>query len=250
MAPKRPEPADAAAPHRRVKTQTPAEDNLAGAQNGSASRESSRWRTNDNASRSGWRRETYQALAQKARGIIAARDPIYGVAHPANSSHNDGMRLVKSDPALDAAGMTRALLRLQAVVKERGLKASSTRDSIARAALSRRGHFSVDELLADLRARGAREVHTATVYRVLPLLVEAGLLQMTLVSNREGARYERAFERDHHDHLICTACGKIIEFEHEAIEVLQRDIAERFGFRLTGHIHELLGTCADCDPQR
>lgn len=156
------------------------------------------------------------------------------------------MRLVDSEPALDDAGMVRALERLQAVVKERGLKSSATRDKVARAALATSGHFSVDELVADLRAQGSADVHTATVYRVLPLLVEAGLLQLTLVSNREGTRYERAFERDHHDHLICTTCGKVVEFEFEAIEVLQRDVAERFGFELTGHVHELLGICGDC----
>ena len=156
------------------------------------------------------------------------------------------MRLVNPEPGLDKAGVARALERLNGVVKARGLKASSTRDAVARAALRRRGHFSVDELIADLRSGGAAEVHAATVYRVLPLLVEAGLLQMTLVSNREGARYERAFEREHHDHLICTMCGKVVEFEFEAIEVLQRDVAERFGFHLTGHVHELLGTCRDC----
>jgi Fur family transcriptional regulator, ferric uptake regulator len=156
------------------------------------------------------------------------------------------MRLVNPEPTLDEAGVSRALERLHHVVRDRGLKSSSTRDAVARAALQRRGHFSVDELIADLRAGGAAEVHAATVYRVIPLLLEAGLIQMTLVSNREGARYERAFEREHHDHLICTACGNVVEFEFEAIELLQRDVAERFGFHLTGHVHELLGTCSNC----
>jgi Fur family ferric uptake transcriptional regulator len=156
------------------------------------------------------------------------------------------MRLVNPGPTLNEAGVERALERLHQVVKSRGLKSSSTRDAVARAALQRRGHFSADELIADLRAGAGADVHAATVYRVIPLLVEAGLIQMTLVSNREGARYERAFEREHHDHLICTSCGKVIEFEFEAIEVLQRDVAERFGFHLTGHVHELLGTCAGC----
>lgn len=156
------------------------------------------------------------------------------------------MRLAKPGPALDDAGIARALERLSRVVKERGLKSSATRDAVARAALTRSGHFLVEELSADLREHGSTDVHPATVYRVLPLLVEAGLLRMTLVSTSEGARYERAFEREHHDHLICTQCGKIVEFEFEAIELLQRDLAESFDFQLTGHIHELLGICGDC----
>lgn len=160
------------------------------------------------------------------------------------------MRVVSAVDPLDEGGIERALETLRATVKRRGLKSSATRDAIARAALRRRGHFSVDDLVNDLRARGGTDAHAATVYRVLPLLVEAGLLQMTLVSSRDGARYERAFEREHHDHLICTSCGEVVEFEHEAIEVLQRDVAERFGFQLTGHVHELLGTCSACSRRK
>lgn len=169
-----------------------------------------------------------------------------GIANCAIRSHNTGMRRVNNERALDEAGLMRALERLGSVVKARGLKASSTRDAVARAALCCRGHFSVDELIAKLRSGGVAEVHSATVYRVLPLLVEAGLLQVALVSNRDGACYERSFEREHHDHIICTSCGKVVEFEFEAIEVLQRDVAERFGFHLTGHVHELLGICRGC----
>lgn len=160
------------------------------------------------------------------------------------------MRLLRPAQALGEAGIARGLERLHALVKARGLKSSATRDAIARTALRRRGHFSVEELLADLHASTAKEVHATTVYRVLPLLVEAGLLQVTLVTRGEGARYERAFERAHHDHLICTSCDKIVEFEFEAIELLQRDIAERFGFELIGHVHELHGICAACRARR
>jgi Fur family ferric uptake transcriptional regulator len=156
------------------------------------------------------------------------------------------MRRLRQPPALDDEGLKRALDHLRAAVRERGLKSSSVREAVARAALRRQGHFSVDELVRELRDGGVADAHPATVYRVLPLLVEAGLIQMTLHSTGDGARYERAFEREHHDHLICTACGKIVEFQFEAIEILQRDVAERFGFLLTGHIHELLGTCRDC----
>jgi Fur family ferric uptake transcriptional regulator len=153
---------------------------------------------------------------------------------------------VRPPAALDQAGIERAMERLRQTVRRRGLKSSSVREAIARAALARQGHFSIDELVRDVRVGGVSEAHAATVYRVVPLLVEAGLLQVTLVTGGEGARYERAFEREHHDHLICTGCGKVVEFHFEAIEVLQRDVAERFGFELTGHVHELLGTCREC----
>jgi Fur family transcriptional regulator, ferric uptake regulator len=156
------------------------------------------------------------------------------------------VRRLHQPPALDDAGLQRALDRLLAVVRERGLKSSAVREAVARVALLRQGHFSVEDLVTELREGGVSDAHTATVYRVLPLLVEAGLLQLALVSTAAGARYERAFEREHHDHLICVGCGKVVEFQFEAIELLQSDVAERFGFQLTGHVHELLGTCKDC----
>lgn len=164
----------------------------------------------------------------------------------AGELHNWRMKRLATVKALDPTAIDRALEQLSELVRERGLKSSTVRDAVARAALARRGHFTVDELIHDLRRKGVDVVHPATVYRVLPLLVEAGLLQEALVSTGEGARYERAFEREHHDHLICTECGQVIEFQSEAIEVLQREVAENFGFNLTGHIHELLGKCQSC----
>jgi Fur family ferric uptake transcriptional regulator len=156
------------------------------------------------------------------------------------------MRRVPASATLDERSVERALEQLRRVVRERGLKSSQVREAVARAALRQTGHFSVDDIVRELRERGVGDAHPATVYRVLPLLVEAGILQETLVSAGEGARYERAFEREHHDHLLCTRCGKIVEFQFEAIELLQRNVAERFGFELTGHVHELLGICRDC----
>ncbi len=154
------------------------------------------------------------------------------------------MHRLRQAPALDDAAVDRALSRLRDKVRDLGLKSSTVRDAVARAALKRRGHFSVDDLIADLGPNS--DAHPATVYRVLPLLIDAGLIQTTLVSTGESARYERAFEREHHDHLICTGCGKVVEFHSEAIEALQQEIAQHFGFRLRAHVHELMGFCKAC----
>jgi Fur family ferric uptake transcriptional regulator len=134
--------------------------------------------------------------------------------------------------------------RLRQLVRERGLKASEVRDNIARAALLVEGHFSIEDLMDALP-----DAHTATVYRVIPLLVEAGLLQPAPGPSDQGNRYERAFEREHHDHLVCTNCQKVVEFHFETIELLQRDVAERFGFVLSGHVHQLFGTCSSCQKK-
>ncbi|HVW29996.1 MAG TPA: Fur family transcriptional regulator [Polyangiaceae bacterium] len=140
----------------------------------------------------------------------------------------------------------RALVRFRAVLHERSLKLSSVREAIVRAALARDGHFTVEELSKDLRSRGVLEAHVATVYRAIPLLVEAGLIQATMLSRGNEHHYEVAFEREHHDHLVCKLCGKVVEFHSEALEALQREIASRYGFVIDEHVHELLGRCGDC----
>jgi Fur family transcriptional regulator, ferric uptake regulator len=156
------------------------------------------------------------------------------------------MRLVRKAPLLDEAALQRALARLREVLHARGLKMTTVREALARAALAYEGHFDVEELVRVLRANNVRDAHAATVYRALPLLVEAGLLQNALVTSSERTRFERAFEREHHDHLVCTSCKKVVEFHFEAFEVLQRDVAEHFGFALTDHVHELVGLCRQC----
>ena len=102
-------------------------------------------------------------------------------------------------------------------------------------------HVSIDELLAKVRRRN-RKVGYATVYRTLKLLVEGGLAVERQFSDGH-ARYEVA--GDHHDHLICTKCSLILEFEDPEIERLQERIAQKLGgFSVSRHRHELYGLCA------
>jgi Fur family ferric uptake transcriptional regulator len=150
-----------------------------------------------------------------------------------------------ADAADGEARLRRALEHFQQALAEQSLKMTDVRRAIVRAALTYRGHFEVQDLVRELRAHGVNEASMATVYRVLPLLLETGLVQPTLLSG-ERHRYEVAFEREHHDHLVCTSCGKVIEFRFEPIEQLQAELASRYNFELTSHFHELLGHCGDC----
>lgn len=119
------------------------------------------------------------------------------------------------------------------------------REAIVRAALARDGHFDIDDLAADLRPKG---VSKATVYRALPLLMEAGIIQPTMLSG-EKRRYEPAFGQEHHDHLICSRCEEVVEFQFEAFEMLEREVAAKHGYRLAGAFHELTGVCASCQAK-
>jgi Fur family ferric uptake transcriptional regulator len=140
--------------------------------------------------------------------------------------------------------MKQAVACFRTYLREHDLRVTDERDAIVRAALAREGHFSVEELALDLQARGV-DASRATVYRALPLLMEAGIIQPTELS-RERRLYEAAYGKEHHDHLICSRCNTVIEFHFEAFEMLQRDLAAKYGFELTAHFHELIGVCGTC----
>ena len=134
--------------------------------------------------------------------------------------------------------------RLAAWIAARGLKTTRQRDLIVDTFFSQPGHLSVEELLEKVTARD-RSIGAATVYRTMKILTDAGLAS---ARHFEGGqtRYEAALDRHHHDHLICTSCGRIVEFENERIEELQERVAEQQGFKVTHHKLELYGLCRLC----
>jgi Fur family ferric uptake transcriptional regulator len=102
----------------------------------------------------------------------------------------------------------------------------------------------IDGLLRQVRAVDSR-VGYATVYRTMKLLADSGVVQ----EHKFGdglTRYELVDEQHHHDHLICLECGKITEFEEPLIEELQARVAQRYGFLVKQHKHELYGVCVEC----
>lgn len=126
-----------------------------------------------------------------------------------------------------------------------GLKASRQREVIAGVFFRCGGHISVEELLRKVRDIEPR-VSQATVYRTMKLLHQSGLAEERRF-NDGFLRYEpKDVNAAHHDHLICTGCGKIIEFVSDEIESLQDRVAKAHDFSVTHHRMELYGLCALC----
>lgn len=139
---------------------------------------------------------------------------------------------------------------LREYVAQNGLKFTRQRELIAEVFFQAEGHLNAEEVLERVR-KEQPQVSLATVYRTMKLLTECGLAE----SHRFGERqtlYEPAPEEDdHHDHIICTDCGKITEFYDQRIEALQERIAEKRGFVVTHHRMELYAECTDVDcPDR
>tara|TARA_B100000475_G_scaffold200599_1_gene185429 strand:+ start:2093 stop:2518 length:426 start_codon:yes stop_codon:yes gene_type:complete len=127
-------------------------------------------------------------------------------------------------------------------LKDAGLKVTHPRSKILELLQSHPDdHLSADEIHAYL-TRDNESIGLATVYRVLTQLELAGLIQKNQFSDNQSS-YE--IQKKHHDHLICTKCGKIIEFVNDDLEKLQEKISEKFQFRLDSHVMTLFGECKD-----
>jgi len=133
---------------------------------------------------------------------------------------------------------------LQPLLAKHGLRRSRTREVIAEMFLATPGHVSVDELATRVRAHYAG-IGRTTVYRTLRLLADCGLAE-THDFGDGITRYESAQKKAHHDHLLCTSCGEILEFENPEIEALQEDVARIHGFTTESHKLELYGRCPRC----
>jgi Fur family ferric uptake transcriptional regulator len=146
--------------------------------------------------------------------------------------------------------MARARMqKFEQALRERGLKSTAQRDDIARVFLGGDGHYSVDDLYTAVRKVNPR-VGYATVYRTLKLLKEVGLAAERHFDDGQ-ARYEAIEETaQHHDHIICERCGKIVEFNSEELERQQERIARFLGFVVSRHRMELYGICSDCREGR
>jgi Fur family transcriptional regulator, ferric uptake regulator len=105
-------------------------------------------------------------------------------------------------------------------------------------------HFDADNLFIDLKNNGSK-VSRATVYKTLNLLHECGLVSRYRFSQGH-AQYEKTTDRPHHDHMVCTRCGKIIEFENSRVVRLQDDACAVYGFKPTYHSFQIFGACLDC----
>ena len=132
--------------------------------------------------------------------------------------------------------------RFDAYVRKHGLKSTQQRDVIVDQFLRSTGHMSIDDLLSKVRRKNPR-VGYATVYRTMKLLTDAGIAAARQFGDGQ-TRFEVSDTDGHHDHLICNQCGLILEFENDAIERLQEEMAESLGgFKLVRHKLELYGIC-------
>jgi len=139
--------------------------------------------------------------------------------------------------------------RLRVILKKNGLKYTKQRELILETLFENRNHYTPEELYILIKEKYPNlNIGIATVYRTLSFLEESKIVS-SISFGADGKKYELML-KEHHDHLVCTECGKIIEFHNEIIEEQQELIAKEFNFKMTTHIMQLVGICQECQDKK
>lgn len=133
-------------------------------------------------------------------------------------------------------------------IRKCGLRRTGQRDLILEVFLSTEEHLSSEDLYLLVKKKDPQVGYT-TVYRTLKLLTEAGLAREVMFGDGK-TYYEHHHDHEHHDHLICTGCGRVEEFFSAEIEALQDQIAEGLGFTPTHHSLRMWGFCSECQKRK
>jgi len=133
-------------------------------------------------------------------------------------------------------------------IQAAGLRKTGQRDLILEIFLSTEEHLTSEDLHSLVHKKDPT-VGLTTVYRTLKLLTEAGLAREVRFGDNK-TYYEHHYNHEHHDHMICTECGKVIEFFSPDIEDLQDQMASNFCFKPTHHSLRMWGVCSDCQEKK
>ena len=132
----------------------------------------------------------------------------------------------------------------EAYLATKNLKHSQQRKEILGIFLGIDRHLTAEELYRIVKKRSPA-IGYATVYRTLKLLAASGLCR-ELKFEDGTTRYEHQYEHKHHDHIICTRCGRLVEVVDSGIERLQEKLFKLHGFYPQRHRMELYGICKRC----
>lgn len=106
------------------------------------------------------------------------------------------------------------------------------------------GHFDVESLYEMLKTK-KYTVSIATVYNTIELLLECNLIKKHQFGENTS-RYEKSFECNNHDHLICTGCGAVVEFWNPIVKEIQETTSASTGFDVVYHVLYFYGLCPKC----
>lgn len=134
--------------------------------------------------------------------------------------------------------------RFLSFLRARGQRVTAERLALLDEVFRQHGHIDADQLLTALR-QGGLKISRATVYRNLDLLVASGLARKQRLGRRRFL-YEHVHGGQRHDHLVCTGCGRVVEFVSPGIAAMQGEICRAHGFLPTAYSLQINGLCNAC----
>lgn len=132
----------------------------------------------------------------------------------------------------------------EAFLVKQGLKFTKTRKLILDTVFNLHEHFDVEQLY-DIIHKVSRDVSRATVYRTIPLLVEAGLIQSSVRSDSRD-KYEHIYGHPRHSHWVCKNCGLVIETDIQDLMKMMQSKATTQNFRIDEVNLTVYGLCWKC----
>ncbi len=136
---------------------------------------------------------------------------------------------------------------LKSTLKAGSYRITPERFQVLESIMNNDGHFDADGLFLQMKSGGSK-VSRATVYNTLELLQDCGLISKYRFGENHS-RYEKAFGRPHHDHLICLECGDIIEFVSDKLSRIQADVCKGNSFKPQSSTLQIFGTCKKCQEK-
>lgn len=140
--------------------------------------------------------------------------------------------------------MKSAKIVLSQYLKNKGMLHSKRREQILDIFLKTEKHPTINDLY-DLVRKKTPKIGLATVYRTMRVICDAGLAREVDFGDGIG-RFEHEYRHQHHDHLVCTKCGRVIEVLSLEIEKLQESLAKKHNFTLINHKMKIFGICKTC----
>ena len=133
-------------------------------------------------------------------------------------------------------------------LKEKGMLVSRQREQVLAAFINTKNHPTVDDIYNTIRKKNLK-IGLATVYRTMRAICDSGLAGE--VDFGDGVRrFEHRYRRQHHHHLVCIKCGRVIEVTSDKIESLQKKLAREHNFTSTKDTTMIFGICSKCEHKQ
>jgi Fur family ferric uptake transcriptional regulator len=134
--------------------------------------------------------------------------------------------------------------KIAGLLRQNGYRLTPQRHAVLKAIASSHDHLTSAEICARVRQEHPT-IGLATVYRVINLLAELKLICRVSLGG-DSQRYLMKRPVEHHHHLVCSQCGRAVDFMKCDLSQLEQRLSQETGFNIEGHLLELYGRCPDC----